>query len=125
MTENDIGKTIVDCALRVHRALGPGSLESAYLSCLMPDLVKTGLRVKSQVALSIIYDGIKLESGYRIDLLVEDIVIIEVKSVETLNDVHLAQMITYLKLSELKLGFLINFNVRMIKKGIRRVVNHL
>ena len=125
MTENEIGKIVVDCALKVHRALGPGLLESAYVACIQHELKKSSLMVNSQVALPIIYDGVKIESGYRLDLLIEEKVVIEAKSVEALNDVHLAQMITYLKLSGLKLGFLINFNVKMIKNGIKRVVNHL
>ncbi len=125
MTENEIGKVIVDCALKVHRVIGPGLLESAYEACLSHELTKSGLIAHSQVALPIIYDGMKLECGYRIDLLVEEKVVIEIKSVDMLNDVHLAQVITYLKLSGLKLGFLINFNVKMIKNGIRRVVNRL
>ncbi len=125
MTENEIGKIVVECALKVHRALGPGLLESAYVACMQHELIKSSLIVKSQVALPIVYDGVKIESGYRLDLLIEEKVVIEAKSVEALNDIHLAQMITYLKLSGLKLGFLINFNVKMIKNGIKRVVNHL
>lgn len=125
MTENEIGKFVVDCALKVHRALGPGLLESAYEACLQHELTRAGLKVESQRPLPVIYNSVKLECGYRIDLLVEDKVVIEIKSVDNLNDVHMAQMITYLKLSGWRLGFLINFNVKMIKNGIRRVVNHL
>ena len=125
MTENEIGTIIVDSALRVHKELGPGLLESTYEACLLFELREEGLKVESQKALPVIYKDVKLECGYRIDLLVEDKVVIEIKSVEALNDVHLAQILTYLKLSENKLGFLINFNVRFLKDGIRRVVNNL
>lgn len=125
MTENEISKIIVDCALKVHRALGPGLLESSYEECLIYELSKRNLKVEKQKALPLIYEEVKLNVGYRIDLIVEDKVIIELKSVETLNDVHLAQVLTYLKLSECKLGLLINFNVALIKHGIRRVVNNL
>lgn len=125
MTENEIGKVIVDCALRVHKALGPGLLESTYEACLLFELREAGLPVEAQKALPVVYREVKLECGYRIDLLVENKVVIEIKSVETLNDVHLAQILTYLKLSGNKLGFLINFNVKLLKEGIRRVVNNL
>ena len=125
MTENEIGKIIVECSLKVHRELGPGLLESTYEACLLYELTQAGIQVESQKALPVVYREVKLECGYRIDLLAEKKVIIEIKSVEALNDVHLAQILTYLKLSGCKLGFLINFNVRLIKEGIRRVVNNL
>ena len=125
MTENEISKEIVDAALKVHRALGPGLLESAYEECLTYELLKKELLVERQKALPVVYEEVKLEAGYRIDLLVENKVIIELKSVEALNDVHLAQILTYLKLSDCKLGLLINFNVALIKQGIRRVANGL
>jgi len=125
MTENEISKIIVDCALKVHRALGPGLLESSYEECLFYEIGKRNLKVEKQKALPLIYEEVKLNAGYRIDLIVEDKVIIELKSVEMLNDVHLAQVLTYLKLSECKLGLLINFNVALIKHGIKRVVNNL
>ncbi|MGZ3900121.1 MAG: GxxExxY protein, partial [Bacteroidia bacterium] len=121
MTENEISKLVFDSALKVHQNLGPGLLESAYEECLFYELKKTGLKVEKQKALPLVYEDIKLEIGYRIDLLIEDKFIIEVKSVEALNDVHLAQVLTYLKLSNCKLGMLINFNVSLIKNGIRRV----
>ncbi|MGZ4042633.1 MAG: GxxExxY protein [Bacteroidia bacterium] len=123
MTENEISKLVFDSALKVHQNLGPGLLESAYEECLFYELKKTGLKVEKQKALPLVYEDIKLEIGYRIDLLIEDKFIIEVKSVEALNDVHLAQVLTYLKLSNCKLGMLINFNVSLIKNGIRRVIN--
>jgi GxxExxY protein len=125
MTENEIGKLVVDRALRVHRELGPGLLESTYEACLCFELRDAGLEVDVQRGLPVVYQEVKLDCGYRIDLLVESKVVIEVKSVDALNDVHLAQILTYLKLSGCKLGFLINFNVKKIKDGIRRVVNHL
>ena len=125
MTENEIGEIIVDRALKVHKALGPGLLESTYEACLKYELIQSGLLVEQQKSLPVIYNDVKLDCGYRIDLLVENKVIIEIKSVEALNNVHMAQIITYLKLSGCKLGFLINFNVALIKDGIRRVVNHL
>ncbi len=124
-TENEISKKIVDCVYKVHCALGPGLLESAYEECLYYELHKEGLNVEKQKPLPLIYEKVKLEVGYRVDLFVEHKVIIEIKAVEALNDVHLAQILTYLKLSECKMGLLINFNVVLIKNGIRRVVNHL
>ncbi len=125
MTENEIGKIVVDRSLKVHKALGPGLLESTYEACLKFELTDAGLYLESQKALPVIYNEIKLDCGYRIDLIIENKVIIEIKSVEALNDVHMAQILTYLKLSDCKLGFLINFNVYLIKDGIKRVVNHL
>lgn len=125
MNENEISKVIFDCALKIHKNLGPGLLESAYEECLFYELKKCGLNVDKQKALPLIYEEVKLEIGYRIDIIVENKVIVEVKSVEALNDVHLAQVLTYLKLSDCKLGMLINFNVAFIKNGIRRVANNL
>jgi len=123
MTENEISRVIFDCALKVHKSLGPGLLESAYEECLFYELVKTGLKVEKQKALPLIYEEVKLEIGYRLDIIVENKVVIEVKAVESLNDIHLAQTLTYLKLSDCKLGMLINFNVTLIKNGIKRVIN--
>ncbi len=125
MTENEISKIVFDCALKVHKSLGPGLLESAYEECLFYELKKTNLKVEKQKALPLIYEDVKLEIGYRIDIIIENKVILELKSVEALNDVHLAQTLTYLKLSKCKLGMLINFNVTLIKNGIKRVVNNL
>ncbi len=125
MTENDISKFVVDSALKVHRNLGPGLLESTYQACLHYELKRNDIFVESEVGLPVIYDEVELECGYRIDLWLERKVIIEIKSVEDLNKVHMAQILTYLKLSENRLGFLINFNVSLIKNGIRRVVNKL
>lgn len=125
MTENELSKVVFDCALKVHQALGPGLLESAYEECLFHELKKNGLDVQKQKALPLVYEEVKLDVGYRIDIIVENKLIIEVKSVETLNDVHFAQLLTYLKLTNCKLGLLINFNVSLIKNGIRRIVNNL
>lgn len=123
MTEDEIAKIIVQAAYNVHVQLGPGLLESAYEACLVFELIDFGLKVSSQVNLPLNYRGINLDCGYRIDILVEDKVIIEVKSVNELKNVHRAQTLTYLKLSNYKLGILINFNVARIKDGIKRVIN--
>ena len=125
MTENEISKIVFDCALKVHKSLGSGLLESAYEECLFYELKKTNLIVEKQKPLPLIYEDVKLEIGYRVDLIIENKVIIEIKSVDALNDIHLAQVLTYLKLSDCRLGMLINFNVTLIKNGIRRVVNNL
>jgi len=116
---------VVDAAFRVHTALGPGLLESAYEKCLVYELGKRGLSVRAQVAMPVVYDRIRLETGYRLDLLIENLVIVEIKAVDKLQPIHLAQALSYLKLSGLKLAFLINFNVVHLKDGIRRVVNGL
>lgn len=123
MTENEISKIVFECALKVHKNLGPGLLESAYEECLFYELKKSNLFVEKQKALPLIYEEVKLDVGYRIDLIVENKFIIEVKSVEILNEVHLAQVLTYLRLSDCKLGLLINFNVKLLKEGVRRVIN--
>jgi len=125
LTENQISKVIVNCAYKVHCALGPGLLESAYEECLYYELQKEGLNIEKQKPLPLIYEEVKLDIGYRVDILVNNKVIIEIKAVEMLNDVHMAQILTYLKLSGCKLGLLINFNVALIKNGIKRVVNKL
>ena len=120
-----LGKTILDCSFKVHTALGAGMLESAYEACLMYELSKCRLKVISQEKLPIVYDGMKLEAGYRIDLFVENEIILEIKAVERVLPVHLAQLLSYLKLSKKNLGFLINFNVPHLRDGIKRVVNNL
>lgn len=125
LTENEIARIVVDCALKVHKALCPGLFESSYEECLWYELTRAGLSMEKQKALPLIYEQVRLEVGYRVDLLVCRKVVLEVKSVEGLTDVHLAQVLTYLKLSGCKLGMLINFNVALIKDGIRRVVNKL
>src|SRR5690606_28005739 len=123
MTENEISNKIIKCALDVHKALGPGLLESAYKESLFYKLTKEGLYVIKEKAVPIVYEEVKLDCGYRIDLLVENKVVIELKSVEALNDLHLAQILTYLKLGNYKLGLLINFNVVLLKSGIKRAIN--
>jgi len=125
MTENELSNIVIKCAMRVHSALGPGLLESAYAASLCYELLQSGLRVEAQKPLPLVYHSVKLECGYRVDLLVEGKLIIEVKSVEALADIHLAQVLTYLRLSDLRLGLLLNFNVVHMKDGIRRVVNNL
>jgi GxxExxY protein len=123
MTENEISKIVFECALKVHRNKGPGLLESAYEECLFYELKKANLFVEKQKGMPLIYEDVKLDIGYRIDIIVENKFIVEIKSVEDLNDVHLAQIITYLKLSNCKLGLLINFNVNLLKNGVKRVIN--
>lgn len=123
MNENDITQRIIGCAIEVHKALGPGLLESAYEECLFFELQAAGLSVEKQKPLPVIYKDIKLDAGYRVDLLVENSVVVELKSVEFLNDVHTAQVLTYLKLSGCKLGLLINFNVVKLVDGIKRLKN--
>jgi len=125
MIENELAKIVFDSGMKVHRTLGAGLLESAYEECLFYELHKNGLFVEKQKALPLVYEEVKLEAGYRIDVLVERKLIVEVKSVEALNDLHLAQILTYLKLSGCKLGLLINFNTVLFKEGVRRVVNGL
>lgn len=125
MTENEISEKIIGCAIQVHRELGPGLLESSYEECLYFELIQAGLLVEKQKPLPLVYKEVKLECGYRIDLMVENKVVIEVKAVEALNDVHMAQVLTYLKLSKCKLGLLMNFNVALMKSGIKRVANKL
>ena len=125
MNENEIGKIILGAALRVHTALGPGLLESAYEICLAHEIVKQGLSIKQQVLLPVHYDGLELDAGYRLDLLVHNKVIVELKAVEKLLPIHTAQLLSYLKLSQLALGYLLNFNVVHMRDGIKRVVNKL
>ncbi|MFC1731792.1 GxxExxY protein [candidate division KSB1 bacterium] len=122
MNIEEIFKMVLDCSFQVHTALGPGLLESAYEECMYYELLKSGLNVKKQIALPLIYKEVKLDAGYRIDLLVEKKVIVEIKSIESLAEIHLAQILTYMKLSGCKLGLLVNFNVRQLKDGIKRVI---
>ena len=125
MTENELSKIIIGKAIEVHKELGPGLLESAYQECLLYELKKSGLKVQKEKALPIVYKEVKLDHGYRIDILVENKVVIELKTVEFLTDVHQAQILTYLKLGDYKLGLLINFNVKLLKNGLKRFVNNL
>jgi GxxExxY protein len=123
MTENELSNKIIGCAIEVHKQLGPGLLESAYQECLFYELRLLGLDVKKEKPMPVIYKDVKLEHGYRIDLLVENKVVVEVKTVEALNDVHTTQVLTYLKLGNYKLGLLLNFQVTTLKNGIKRVAN--
>jgi len=123
MTENEIKEKIIGCAIKVHKILGPGLLESAYEECLYYELCKTEMEVQKQKPIPLIYEDVKLECGYRADLIVNHKVIVEVKSVDALNDIHLAQILTYLKLANCKIGLLINFNVLKLTDGVRRVAN--
>ena len=120
---NKITEAIIGAAIDVHKALGPGLLESAYIACLVYELIERGYKATREVPLPLIYKGVKIDSGYRLDIFVNDKVIIEVKSVERLAPVHDAQIISYLKIANCKVGLLINFNVKMVKDGIRRFVN--
>ena len=123
MSENELSKKIIGCAIEVHRQLGPGLLESAYQECLLYELRNTNLLVSKEIPMPITYKEIKLDHGYRMDLLVENKVVVELKTVEAFKDVHAAQVLTYLRLGNYKLGLLINFNVSMLKNGIRRIIN--
>ena len=121
---NKITETIIGCAINVHKELGPGLLESAYEACLLYDLSQTKMKIERQKPLPIIYKNVKLDCGYRLDLLIEDDVIVEIKSVEKLLPIHKAQLLSYLKISGMQIGLLINFNVELLKDGIIRVVNN-
>lgn len=123
MELNEISEKIIGAAIQVHSTLGPGLLEGAYEACLKYELEKQGLKVLSQVGLPVFYDGMKIDLGYRLDLLVEDAVIVELKAVNKITPVHEAQLLSYLKLSEKRLGLLINFNVILLKDGITRRMN--
>jgi GxxExxY protein len=122
MELNKITELIIGCAIEVHKRLGPGLLESTYLACLNFELSEKGLEVKKQLGLPLIYKEIYLEIGYRLDLLVEGNVVVEIKSVECLTDVHTAQVLTYLKLTNSRVGLLINFNVLRLTEGIKRLI---
>lgn len=125
MDINKVSGKIIESAMKVHSTLGPGLLESSYEACLLHELRKGGVNAVSQVSLPILYDGIKLDAGYRVDLLVEDLVIVELKAIEKLLPIHQAQLLSYLKLSNKKVGLLINFNVVHLRNGIKRVANGL
>jgi GxxExxY protein len=122
MTPHEISHAVISAAMKVHSALGPGLLESAYEACLAHELRKAGFKVETQVGLPVIYDGIRLELGYRMDMLVNDLVVVELKSVEEISKIHIAQVLSYLKLSKKQLGLIINFNVLHLKDGIERLV---
>jgi len=122
MEINNLTEKIIGCCIEVHKTLGPGLLESAYEECLSFELRKNGLRIERQKAVSVVYKEIKLDCGYRIDILVEDLIVIELKTVDEFNPVHEAQILTYLKFSKKKLGLLVNFNVLRLKNGLRRYI---
>jgi GxxExxY protein len=124
MELNEISGRIIAAALKVHTAIGPGVLESVYQTCLLHELKKAGLAVQAQVALPVVYDVLHMDSGYRMDLLVENTIIVEIKCVETLLPIHKAQLLTYLRLSNKPLGLLLNFNVVHLRHGIKRVLNN-
>jgi len=123
MNENNLSNQIIGLAIEVHKALGPGLLESAYKECLYYKTLKAGLFVEKEKPMPLFFEEVKLDCGYRIDLLVEGKLVVELKSVELLSDIHLAQTLTYMKLGNYKLGLLINFNVFRLKDGVRRVIN--
>ena len=123
MNENDLSTIIIGCALNIHKELGPGLLESAYQECLFYELQNKGLKVVKEKAMPLMYKDVHINCGYRVDLLVEDKVVVELKSVDELNDIHLAQTLTYLKMGDFKLGLLINFNVSLLKSGVKRIIN--
>lgn len=125
MDENQLSKIIVDCCYRIHKKLGPGLLESVYLEILIYELDKAGLKCEREIGIPVHYDTVKLDLGFRADLIVEKLVIVELKSVDKVLPVHKKQLMTYLKLTDLRLGLLVNFNVNLIKDGIERVVNRL
>lgn len=123
MNSDLYSKTVLDCAFKVHTALGPGLLESAYQACLFYELTQKGLFVEKEKPVPMVYEGVQLDAGFRIDLLVERSLILELKSVNQLDQIHTAQLLTYLKLTNLRFGLLLNFNVISLKDGIKRVVN--
>ena len=123
MKNNEITEIIIGCAIEVHRELGPGLLESTYQACLVYELKNAGLKVKTEVAMPVVYKEIELEQGYRMDILVEDQVVVELKTVETLTDVHKAQLLNYLRLGDYRVGLLLNFKANVLKSGIKRIVN--
>jgi len=123
MIENELSNKVIGLAIEVHKALGPGLLESAYKECLFYKIQQEGLIVEKEKAMPLFFEDVRLECGYRMDLLVENKLVIEIKSVDALNDVHLAQTLTYMKLGNFKLGLLINFNVILLKYGLKRVIN--
>lgn len=123
MTENELSSKVIGASIEIHRTLGPGLLESAYRECLCHELRGEGLKVEKEKPMPMVYKEIKLDHGYRMDLLIENILVIEIKTVETLTDVHLAQVLTYLRLGNYHLGLLINFDVSLLKNGLQRVIN--
>ena|SRR5688572_7819855 len=125
MNENELSKLVIGECIKVHSQLGPGLLESVYSECISYRLTNSGLCIETQKPIPLVYEEVKLQCGFRCDIIVESKLIIEIKAVESLNDIHLAQLLTYLRLTNLKLGLLLNFNVLSLKDGIKRVVNNL
>ena len=125
MTENDIGTAILGAAIKIHSTLGPGLLESAYETCLLYELEKQGLAARRQVPIAIRYEGLAIDNGYRVDLLIGGLVVVELKAVEALLPVHRSQLLSYLRLGGFKLGYLLNFNVARMRDGIVRMVNNI
>jgi GxxExxY protein len=123
MKENQLTRKIIQCAMKVHSHLGPGLLESAYQECLYYELCKAGLKVVKEMPIPVVYYGVRLNCGYRVDLCVEDEILIELKAIKCLDDIHLAQTLTYLRLANKRFGLLINFNVEKLRHGIKRVIN--
>jgi GxxExxY protein len=121
--ENEIANKVIGVAIEIHRVLGPGLLESAYRECLYYKLRENGFRVEKEKSIPLIFENIKLNCGYRLDLLIEDRLVLEIKAVEELNNIHMAQVLTYLKTGNFRLGLLINFNVSILKKGLKRIIN--
>ena len=124
MTDYQLTQRVIGCAMKVHSALGPGLLESAYKACLCYELIDSGLFAETEKPMPLVYMDVRLDCGYRIDILVEGRLVLEIKAVEAINDVYLAQVLTYLKLSDLRLGLMLNFNVAHMRNGIRRIVNN-
>jgi GxxExxY protein len=122
MNIEDVFRKVLDCSFKIHTALGPGLLESVYVECLNYELIKSGLIVEKQKPLPLIYENIKLEAGFRIDLLAENKVVVEIKAIDSMADIHMAQILTYMRLSDCRLGLLVNFNVMHLKDGIKRVI---
>ena len=123
MRENELATKVIGLAIEVHRALGPGLLESAYEECLHYKIISSGLRAEKQRAMPLVFEGVHLECGYRIDILVENLLVVEVKSCDAVHPIFLAQTLTYLRLGDYRLGLLINFNVELLRDGIKRVIN--
>ena len=123
MTENDLSRVIVNTCYKIHTQLGPGLLESVYETILCYELTEMGLKVERQKPLPVIWEDIKMDIGFRADLIIEEKVILEIKSIEQLTDIHAKQVLTYLKITKMKLGLLINFNVKLLKEGVKRVIN--
>ena len=123
MDIEEVSNIVIGCAIEVHRQLGPGLLESAYQSCLCHELLANGLKIRTEVPMPIVYKEVKLDHGYRMDILVEEKLVVEIKTVDAFTDVHKAQVLTYLRLGDYRLGLLLNFHVSTLKQGIKRIIN--